>query len=272
MLLALDVGNTNVTVGAFEGKRLARQWRQETRTDIGAGILGRDLASAAKRHGVRVDSAVYGSVVPGLNRTLEEAVRQRFGCRALAVTPRSRLGMRLKVKTPLEVGADRILNALAAFELAKGPAVVIDFGTATTFDCVSKRGDYLGGAILPGPRMAAKALASGTAQLPEIAVRRPRRVIGRNTKECIEAGLYFGYLGMIERILGMTLAEMKRAGSGPRIVSTRLLRSAARKSVCQPCHVQGPVCAAPRSVSTVLNVNGVPSLLVSIATLLVPPS
>lgn len=222
MLLALDVGNTNITVGAFAGRRLVRRWRHETDPRASASRLGRGLAAAARRHRVKVDAAVYGSVVPALERPLERALRAAFGCRAVAVTPRSPLGMRLKVRTPREVGADRILNALAAFEKARGAAVVIDFGTATTFDCVSARGDYLGGAILPGPRMAARALAEGTAKLPLVEVRRPLRVIGRDTAQCIQAGLYFGYLGMIEKLLKLTLGEMRgsRSGAVKRVFAT----------------------------------------------------
>lgn len=212
MLLALDVGNTNITVGAFEGRRLLRRWRLPTsraRTQ-----LGRKLPSLVRSAGLSVDAVIYGSVVPAVNGSLERGVRRSFGLRPLSVTPGSPLGIRLRVRRPREVGADRILNALAAFERVRGPAIVLDFGTATTFDCVSGEGDYLGGAILPGPRMAAEALAEDTAQLPLVAIRRPRRVIGKDTVECMEAGLYFGYLGMIERILKMTLKEMRAAVSG----------------------------------------------------------
>jgi type III pantothenate kinase len=148
---------------------------------------------------------------------LEAAVRKIYRLAPVEVRPSSRLGIRLRVRQPRQVGADRILNALAASRKAGGASLVVDFGTATTFDCVSPRGDYLGGAILPGPRLAAGALAAATAKLPEVAVRRPRRVIGKTTRECIEAGIYYGYLGMIEKILRMTLAEMRREGCGKRI-------------------------------------------------------
>ncbi|MBI3551632.1 MAG: type III pantothenate kinase [Elusimicrobia bacterium] len=211
MLLALDVGNTNITAGLFSGKRLARQWRIATNPRASVLSLSRALKRGAGS--LRVGEAVYGSVVPELDRALERAVLSRFGVRALAVNPRSRLGMKLKVKTPGEVGADRIVNAVAAYERVGGAAVVIDFGTATTFDCVSKRGDYLGGAILPGPNLAANALHEHTAKLPRVAVRRPRRVVGRDTVECIQAGIYFGYLGMIEKVLQWTVMEMR--GEGP---------------------------------------------------------
>ncbi len=218
MLLALDVGNTNITAGAFQGPRLARQWRIETAEALGSRRLGALLLRGAGRLAAKFKAVVYGSVVPALDRPLERALGAALGLRPLGITPRTPLGIKLLVDSPKQVGADRLLNALAAHRLVEGPAVVIDFGTATTFDCVSGRGDYLGGAILPGPKMAARALAMGTAKLPEVAIRKPRRAIGKNTVECIEAGVYFGYLGMIEKLLELTLREMP--GRRPRILAT----------------------------------------------------
>jgi|SRR5579883_312597 len=211
MLLALDVGNTNVTVGAFEGERLRDQWRHETRCFSAPALL-----SAARKRRVRVTAAIYGSVVPELGGEVRKALRS-FGVPSVGIGPRSALGMRLLVERPGQVGADRILNAVAAAELYGAPAVVVDFGTATTFDCISGRGDYLGGAILPGPNMAAQALAEKTAKLPLVQVRRPRRVIGRETVECIEAGLYYGYLGMIEKVLTLTKQELRQSGETGRV-------------------------------------------------------
>lgn len=202
MLLALDVGNTNVTAGLYAGRRLLSQWRHETRAAAG------ELATAARRHKARVDAVVIGSVVPQVDAKLRAAVRRSFGVEPVFVTPRSALGLKLRVKTPSQVGADRILNALAARELFGAPAVVIDFGTATTFDVLSRAGDYLGGAILPGPKLAAVILHEKTAKLPLVPVAKPKRVIGRDTVECIQAGLYFGYLGMIEKVLTLTLREL----------------------------------------------------------------
>lgn len=156
-----------------------------------------------------MDGFVFGTVVPALRPALRSAARSLGAARTLEVGPGTRLGLRLAVRTPSEVGADRVLNALAARVRHGAPCVVVDFGTATTFDCVSRRGDYLGGAILPGPRLAAKALRLHTAKLPEVPVAPTRRVIGKDTVECIQAGLYWGYLGTIERVLRMTLAEMR---------------------------------------------------------------
>lgn len=208
MLLALDVGNTNVTLGAFQGQRLLRTWRLATDAKKTADEYGVALKALWSPELGRVDAAIYGSVVPELNRSIETAVKLYLGASPTGITYKSKLGIMLKVDKPAEVGVDRILNALAVYRLYGAPAVVIDFGTATTFDCVSPRGWYLGGAILPGPRLAARALKEHTAQLPEVAVSKPERVVGKNTVECIQAGVYYGYLGMIDRVLRETVREM----------------------------------------------------------------
>lgn len=206
MLLVLDAGNTNVTVGLFDGRRLALRRRVET-AEVARGALRKALRD------LRPEAAIFGSVVPPIDRRIVFDVRAACGVTPIQVGPGSPLGIRLRVEHPRQVGADRILNALAA----GGPAVVVDFGTATTFDCVAGNGDYLGGAILPGPRMAAHALHLGTAKLPDVPVARPARAIGKDTVECIQAGVYFGYLGMIEKLLALTLREMRGEGHGPRI-------------------------------------------------------
>lgn len=219
VLLAVDVGNTNVTVGAFRGARLLNLWRLGTDPKKTADEYGAALKAIVGFNGAgsyRVEGLVYGSVVPALNPAFEGAARRYFEVEPVQVTPRSRLGLPLKVDQPGEVGADRILNALAAIRLVGAPCIVIDFGTATTFDCVSARGEYLGGSILLGPKASASALARYTAKLPEVDVVRPRRYIGANTVDCIQAGLYFGYLGMLERVLAGSLAELRREPGGAR--------------------------------------------------------
>lgn len=217
MLLAVDVGNTNLTVGVFAGDRLVRQWRLETDPRRSAEWYARALKCPFRKVDGLPDAVVYGSVVPALDRTLEAAVTRAFGVKAAAVTPRSRLGFKLKVLTPAQVGADRILNALALKALVGAPAIAVDFGTATTFDCVDANGDYIGGAILPGPNSSARALHEFTAKLPLVKVRKPASAIGTDTVSCIEAGLYFGYVGMIREVLARTKAEM---GGRPAVVST----------------------------------------------------
>jgi type III pantothenate kinase len=217
LLLAVDAGNTNLTVGAFAGDRLVRQWRLETDPRRPAGWYARALVKPFRTLGTMPDAAVYGSVVPALDRKIEAAVRRSFGLRAVAVTPRSKLGLALKVRTPNQVGADRVLNAVALKTLYGAPAVAVDFGTATTFDCLDASGAYAGGAILPGPHLAARALSLFTAKLPLVPVKRPARVIGRDTVECLQAGLYYGYLGMIREVLARTKKEL---GGRPKVVAT----------------------------------------------------
>lgn len=153
-------------------------------------------------------SAAVASVVPRMDAVLSGAILKSFGFRPTFITPSSPLGLKLKVNTPTQVGADRILNALALRDLFDGPSIAIDFGTATTFDCVDAKGAYIGGAILLGPNSAARALHEFTAKLPLIKVRKPRAAIGKDTVQCLESGLYFGYLGMIREVLARTKAEM----------------------------------------------------------------
>ncbi|MBI3300238.1 MAG: type III pantothenate kinase [Elusimicrobia bacterium] len=208
MLLAVDAGNTNLTLGLFRGERLAALGRVETHPPRGAFQARAVAAFARRRAGPRLSGFVFATVVPALRPVLLAAGRL-LGQKPLEVGPGTPLGLKLAVRRPSQVGADRVLNALAARELCGLPAVVVDFGTATTFDCLSRRGEYLGGAILPGPRLAAKALALHTAKLPEVRIVPTRRVIGKDTVECIQAGLYWGYLGMIERVLKESLREMR---------------------------------------------------------------
>lgn len=217
MLLAVDVGNTNLTVGAFAGDRLVRQWRLETDPRRSAEWYARALKCPFRKVDGLPSAVVYGSVVPPLDKTLEAAVKLAFGVTPTAVGPSSKLGLKLKVRKPNQVGADRVLNAVALKNLVGGPAIAIDFGTATTFDCVDAKGDYLGGAILLGPNSAARALHEFTAKLPLVKIRKPQRAIGKDTQECLEAGLYFGYLGMIREVMGRTMAEM---GGRPAVVAT----------------------------------------------------
>ncbi len=161
--------------------------------------------------------AAVASVVPSLDAVLSMAIRKSFGFRPVFITPSSPLGLKLKVKIPEQVGADRILNALSLCDLSSGPSIAIDFGTATTFDCVDAEGAYIGGAILLGPNSAARALHEFTAKLPRIEVRKPRTVIGKDTVHCLEAGLYYGYLGMLREVLARTKREM---GGKARVVAT----------------------------------------------------
>ena len=217
MLLAVDVGNTTLTVGVFAGDRLVRQWRLETDLRRSSDWYARALRCPFRKVDGLPDAAVYGSVVPPLDKTLEAAIGTAFGVKPRAIGPASKLGLKLKVRTPNQVGADRVLNAVALKSLVGTPAIAIDFGTATTFDCVDAAGDYVGGAILLGPNSAARALHEFTAKLPLVKIRKPAAVIGKDTVSCLEAGLYYGYLGMIREVLGRTKAEL---GGRPAVVAT----------------------------------------------------
>jgi len=222
MLLACDIGNTNIVLGLFDGDRLNAVRRLPTDPGCSAAALARGVSRALpKSSRGRIRACVIGSVVPRLTPVFARAARMVCPSRPVVVDHRSKLGVRLRVDTPSQVGPDRILNSLAAIRLFGGPAVVVDFGTATTFDCVSARGEYLGGAIIPGPQVSAKALALKAARLPEVAVARAARAIGKNTVDCIRAGLYFGYIGMVERVLKETFREMRAGGrKKPRLVAT----------------------------------------------------
>ncbi|MDP3542408.1 MAG: type III pantothenate kinase [Elusimicrobiota bacterium] len=207
-MLAVDVGNTNLTVGVFAGDRIIRQWRIQTDLRRTSEWYARALKCPFRKLKGLPTSVVVGSVVPDMDAVLAEAITNSFAVKASFITPRSPLGLKLSVKTPTQVGADRILNALALRDLFRGPSIAIDFGTATTFDCVDAGGAYIGGAILLGPNSAARALHEFTAKLPLIRVRKPRSVVGKDTVACLEAGLYYGYLGMIREVLARTKQEM----------------------------------------------------------------
>ncbi|HVC09454.1 MAG TPA: type III pantothenate kinase [Elusimicrobiota bacterium] len=207
MLLALDVGNTNITAGVFNGKKIIRRWRHETTAGLSAEKLAAELRRRTR--GLRVAAVVYGSVVPSADAALERAVRLAFGCRAKAVKPEMELGVKMTLKGRREVGADLLLNALAGHEKAGGACVIVDFGTATTVQGVSSGGRFLGGAIVPGPNTSAWALSEKTALLPLAKIEKPSRAIGRDTSECLRSGIYYGSLGMIEKLLEMFKKEMK---------------------------------------------------------------
>jgi type III pantothenate kinase len=219
MLLVLDVGNTNTVLGAFEAPTgdnahygpLIAHWRvttAKTQTVDEYGVLFRNLFSM---HGLKVESVqgiVISSVVPPLDSTLREVCEKYFASKPLFIEPGVKTGMPVHYDNPAEVGADRIVNSVAAFEKFGGPCVIVDFGTATTFDVVSKKGEYLGGVITPGIGISADALFSRTARLPRVDVRKPPRVLATNTVNSVQSGLYYGYLGLIDGILERLIAEL----------------------------------------------------------------
>jgi len=215
MLLAIDVGNTNIVLGVFAEANLRVSWRLLTlreRTADEVGLMVAGLFSYERIDPKSVTAAVIGSVVPPLTPIMQGMARRYFGVEALVVEPSSNAGMPILYKNLHEVGADRIANSIAAYELygraAKTPLIVADLGTATTFDAVSARGEYLGGVICPGPQIAAEALFQRAARLPRVDVRKPETVIGQTTIGAIESGLFYGYLGMVTAIVARMTEEL----------------------------------------------------------------
>src|SRR4029453_2721634 len=222
MLLAIDVGNTNIVIGVFRAQTLVHSWRLTTireRTSDELGILISDLCD---RHEIRqsdIDGTVIAWVVPPLTATLVTMVTEYFGRVPLLFEPAVNGGMPILYDNPHEVGADRVVNGIAAFEsYGKGlPIIVVDFGTATTFDAISAKGEYLGGVICPGPQISADALFQRAAKLPRIDVRKPDRVIGRTTVESMQAGLFWGYVDMVQGLVRRIRTEL---GSNAAVVAT----------------------------------------------------
>ena len=221
MLLAIDIGNTNVTLGLYEGQTLGPRWRMATshhRMPDEYGILLINLFQHAGTPVEDISGIIIASVVPPLTGTFEQACKDYIGRSPMVVGARTKIGVRVKYDDPEQVGADRIVDALAAYRLYGGPACIVDFGTATTFDAISAAGEYLGGAIAPGIGIAADALFQRTAQLPKVNLQRPPSVIGRNTVHSIQSGLLFGYVGLVEGMVCRFRAElgpkMKVIGTG----------------------------------------------------------
>lgn len=223
MLLVLDVGNTNTVLGVFAKAArdggaasghyavLVANWRVATiatQTVDEYGVLFRNLFAMDKIEVKAVHGIIISSVVPPVDSTLRQVCERYFNTRPLFIEPGVKTGMPVLYENPAEVGADRIVNAVAAFEKFPGPCIVVDFGTATTFDCVSAKGEYQGGVICPGIGVSADALFEKTARLPRVAIRKPARVIGSTTVGSLQSGLYYGYLGLVDGILERLLAEM----------------------------------------------------------------
>ncbi len=232
MLLVVDVGNTNTVLGVYEmasvgfvkppkpGPRMIAHWRVATiknHTVDEYGVLFRNLFAVDKIDAGDVRGIIISSVVPPMDSTLREVCERYFHLDPLFVEPGIKTGMPVHYDNPAEVGADRIVNGVAAFEKYGGPCIVVDFGTATTFDAVSKKGEYLGGVIAPGIGISAQALFVNTARLPLVDIRQPAKIIGTNTVASIQSGLFFGYLGLVDGILDRLLAQM---GPDTKVVAT----------------------------------------------------
>jgi len=201
-------------------ERLVANWRVATRqgsTVDEYGVLFRNLFSMASLEASEIGGIVISSVVPPLDPVLRQVCERYFNSKPLLIEPGVKTGMPVHYDNPAEVGADRIVNAVAAFEKYGGPCVVVDFGTATTFDCISAKGEYLGGVICPGIGISADALFQRTARLPRVEIRKPARVIGTNTVGSLQAGLYYGYLGLVDGILELLLGEL---GNETQVIAT----------------------------------------------------
>jgi len=215
MLLAIDVGNTNIVLGVFDGQTLVESWRLQTlreRTSDELGLLVDGLFSRSRIERVQIRGIVLGSVVPPLTPTIVAMAERYFAVKVLTVDPPSNSGMPILYENPWEVGADRIVNSVAAYETyghgANRPLIVVDFGTATTLDAVSAKGEYLGGAICPGVQISADALFQRAARLPRIDVRKPPRIVGQTTVGAMQSGLFYGYVGMVEGLVRRMDAEL----------------------------------------------------------------
>ncbi len=236
MLLVLDVGNTNTVLGVFARaerkggavapyERLVANWRVatiRTQTVDEYGVLFRNLFAMDKLEVKEIGGIVISSVVPPLDSTLREVCERYFGGKPLFIGPGVKTGMPVLYDNPAEVGADRIVNSVAAFEKYGGPIISVDFGTATTFDCVTAKGEYQGGVICPGIGVSADALFARTARLPRVDIRKPTKVIGTNTVASLQSGLYYGYLGLVDGLLEKLLPEM---GAGTKVIATGGLAS-----------------------------------------------
>jgi type III pantothenate kinase len=220
VLLAIDVGNTNTVLGAYEGAKLRHHWRIETshtRTSDEYGILVRQLFAAAGLDPAHVDAVAISSVVPPLSFTLEGMSLRYFKVKPLFVGPGVKTGMPILYENPREVGADRVVNAVAAYERWRCGLVVVDFGTATTFDAVSPKGEYLGGAIAPGIAISMEALFRSASKLPRVEFTRPPQVVGKNTVASIQSGVVYGYVGLVDGICERMSEEL---GFSPKVVAT----------------------------------------------------
>jgi type III pantothenate kinase len=221
LLLAVDVGNTNISLGLFDaGRSLRADWRLETRTGRTADEYIAILSELFRRAGLdlaAVKAVAVSSVVPPIVAAVERLCRAHLGLEPLVVGPGTKTGVPVLCENPREVGADRIVNSVAAHERWPQGAIVVDFGTATTFDVVTARGEYMGGVIAPGLTVAADALYHATAKLPRVEIARPPSAIGRNTVTSMQSGLVFGYAGLVDAIVGRIKAEVDFA---PRVVGT----------------------------------------------------
>jgi type III pantothenate kinase len=211
MLLVIDVGNTNIVYGLFDGEDLKHQFRVESGRGRTADEYAVVLKQLCEMHGIaasEIDAAIIASVVPALTEPMVGLVKRAFDIEPKIVGPGIRSGMAILYENPREVGADRIVNAVAAFEKIKAGVIVVDFGTATTFDCVTPKGEYLGGVIAPGIQISADALFSRAAKLPRVEIVQPPKVVGKNTVHSMQSGIVYGYVGLVDGVVERLKEEL----------------------------------------------------------------
>lgn len=220
MLLAVDVGNTNIVLGIYDGDQLKISWRVSTnrqQTGDEYGIILKNLFTQSGLHENCLTGMIISSVVPPLMFSLEEMAVRYFHIQPLVVGPGIKTGLNILMENPREVGADRIVNAVGGYELYGGPLIIVDFGTATTFDAISERGDYLGGAIAPGINISMEALFQRAAKLPRVELVKPKRVIGRDTITSMQSGIIFGFAGQVDGIVKRMIREFSVK---PKVIGT----------------------------------------------------
>ena len=225
MILVFDVGNTNMVIGVYEGEELLTHWRLRTDTLRTADEYGMSLHSLFDYHQLdmkKIKAVVISSVVPTLMMELNRMSERYFGCKPLVVGPGTRSGLAIRYDNPREVGADRVVNAVAAYEKYGGPLIILDFGTATTFCVVNEMGEYLGGAIAPGIWISTEALVSRAAKLPRVELIKPKTMIGKNTVTSMQIGIMYGFVGQVEGIIHRMKAEV---GGNPKVIATGGLAS-----------------------------------------------
>ena len=211
MILTLDIGNTNMKSALFDGQEMKEYWRLSTNRNRTSDEYGMAMMNLLNHYGIdrsQVEGIMMSSVVPQINFTIEHMCRNYFGIEPMKIEPGVKTGINIKYENPRELGSDRIANAVAAYELYGGPCITIDFGTATSFGAISARGEFLGGAICPGLKLAADALTERTAKLPRFELVKPDNVIGRNTVTNMQAGIVYGYIGQIKYLVNRMKREM----------------------------------------------------------------
>ncbi|KAF1083789.1 Type III pantothenate kinase [Sporotomaculum syntrophicum] len=220
MILVFDVGNTNIVLGVFKEQELVEHWRLSTaphRTSDEFGVLLRELFQSSTVSMTDIKGTILSSVVPTVNPTLERTCQKCFGLTPYTVGPGTKTGMPIKYDNPREVGADRIVNAVAGYEQYGGPLIIVDFGTATTFCVVSDKGEYLGGAIAPGIGISTEALFARAAKLPRVELHKPPSIIGKNTVNSMQSGIIYGFVGQVNEIVRRMKMEI---GGDPFVVAT----------------------------------------------------